>query len=484
MKLRLQILGVLILLLTGGCAEKDTRDPLLIQADSGEANAQFGWAERLRNNPEGLEEAVEWYRKAAEQQHLPSRKALMSIFSSGQMGEELVADGIQMAQMLSQEGVDEAKVIYGKALLSGKGVAQDVETANRLFLELAHNRHPYGLFKEAQITLESGDGSLNYSEKWDLQRQIEKAAEAGYPDAQYYLGTLLEDEEKVEDADKWFLEAARQGHARAMYKMGMAYRRLGDHPRFAPIAFDYLFKAEKAGVEDAVYPLAHSYHRGIGTTTNQEKGIELLEVGAALGQIEAVEYLLKSTYKDEYWDRSEQVRASALMRLAEGLDEKMLMALKSRIDFVDSLYLQEVDYQLDKFALTARKFRSRFDSSLPPLTEEEIEKLGTPFSARYGDYAPLYQKAAEERDGGKHVRTGQVVLGPEPWLQQPGGGILLVRRCCKGRIRTGRIMGLPAIPRRGNRNIFGRPSHARLEKCLRKRSCGGQGGLCPGIDQR
>lgn len=410
MKFFFQLMGLLILFLVIGCAEKDTRDPLLIQAETGEAAAQFQWAERLRNNKGDLEEAVGWYEKAAEQQHLPARMALMSIFSSGRMGEDLVADGIRMARMLSQEGMDEAKVVYGKALVSGKGVVRDVEAANRLFLELAHSRHPYGLFKEAEKTLESADGSLKYSEKWDLQRQVEKAAEAGYPEAQYYLGMLLEEEENLEDSDKWFLEAARQGHARAMYKTGMAYRRLGDHPRFAPIAFDYLFKAVKVGVEEAVYPLAHSYYRGIGTITNQERGIELLEVGAALAQFEAVEFLLKSAYLDEDWDRVEQVRASALMRLVDGLDEKMLMALRSNIDYIDSLYLQEVDYQLDKFALTARKYRSQFDSSIPPLTEEEIKELGTPFSARYGDYAPLYQKAAEERDGESKFELGKLCL--------------------------------------------------------------------------
>ena len=410
MKLCWQTMGVLILFLVIGCAEKDTRDPLLVQAETGEADAQFQWAERLSNNTEGLEEAVEWYEKAAEQQHLPSRKALMSILCSGQLGEEWVADGIQMARMLSQEGVDEAKVVYGRALLSGKRIPQDIEAANRLFRELAQNRHPYGLFKEAQNTLESEDGSLKYSEKWDLQRHIQKAAEAGYPDAQYYLGMLLEEEEHLEDADKWFLEAARQGHARAMFITGMAYRRLGDHPHFAPIAFDFLFKAVKAGVEEAVYPLAHSYYRGIGTLTNQEKGVELLEVGAALGQFEAVEFLLKAAYLDEDWDRQEQVRASALMRLVDGLDGKMLMALRSKTENVDSLYLQEVDYQLDKFDLAARKFRSEFDSSIPPLTEEEIEKLGSLFSERYGDYAPLYQKAAEERDVESMFELGRMCL--------------------------------------------------------------------------
>ena len=419
MKFYLQFMGLLILFLVSGCAEKDTRDPLLIQAETGEAAAQFQWAERLRNNAGSLEEAVDWYEKAAEQQHLPARMALMRILSSGQMGEDLVADGIRMARMLSREGIDEAKVVYGKALLSGKGVVRDIEAANRLFLELAQNRHPYGLFKEAEKTLESDDGSLKYSDKWDLQRQVEKAAEAGYPEAQYYLGMLLEEEEDLEDSDKWFLEAARQGHARAMYKTGMAYRRLGDHPRFAPIAFDYLFKAVKAGVEDAVYPLAHSYYRGIGTTTNQERGIELLEVGAALGQFEAVEFLLKSAYLDEDWDRLEQVRASALMRLVEGLDEKTSMALRSNIDYIDSLYLQEVDYQLDKFELTARKYRSQFDSSIPPLTEEEIKKLETPFSARYGDYAPLYQIAAEERDGESMFELGKLCLDPNLSFSNP-----------------------------------------------------------------
>ena len=419
MKFCFQFMGLLILFIVIGCVEKDTRDPLLIQAETGEANAQFQWAEQLRNNKGDLEVAVEWYEKAAEQQHLPARLALMNILSGGQMGEDLVADGIRMARMLSQEGIDEAKVVYGKALLSGKGVARDVEAANRFFLELAQSRHPYGLFKEAEKTLESDDGSLKYSDKWDLQRQVENAAEAGYPEAQYYLGMLLEEEEDLEDSDKWFLEAARQGHARAMYKTGMAYRRLGDHPSFAPIAFDYLFKAVKAGVKEAIYPLAHSYYRGIGTITNQERGIELLEVGAALGQFEAVEFLLKSAYLDKDWDRVEQVRASALMRLVEGLDTKMLMALRSNIDLVDSLYLQEVDYQLEKFALTARKYRSQFDSSIPPLTEGEIQKLGTPFSARYGEHAPLYQIAAEERDGESMFELGKLCLDPNLSFSNP-----------------------------------------------------------------
>ncbi len=57
-----------------------------------------------------------------------------------------------------------------------------------------------------------------------------------------------------------------------------------------------------------------------------------------------MEFLLKSAYVDEDWDRVEQVRVSALMKVVEGLDEKMLMALRSKIDDVQAFTKARSDY--------------------------------------------------------------------------------------------------------------------------------------------
>lgn len=412
MKTTLPLSLAILFQLCCGCAEKDTRDPLLIKADAGDAMAQFEWAEGKRLSGD-LDEAIVWYEKSITNNYEPARIALMRCYASGEAGAEFISEGVRLAHSLSQSGNHDAMVLYGRALLSGEHVEQDSAKAEELFEQLVAARHPYGLYWEAKIALEEAGESMDLSKKRGWQSQVKKSAEAGVREAQYLLGLLLEEQHENSEADKWYLEAANQGHIGAIFKMGIAYRRLGNHPRYAPLAFEYLSQAAAAGVEAAIFPLAHSYVHGVGTATEKDLGMSWMQVGAALRQFDCVEFLLKTAYLDPEWDRREKVDVGAWLMLADDLDEKMVGAIRAKLFPTDSLFHDEVDYRLEQFDLEARKFRSGFNPSVQELNESELRKLESRFSQRYGEYESLYLKVVEEWDADSMLRLAQLCMDPE-----------------------------------------------------------------------
>lgn len=417
------------MLLIASCGEKDTRDPLLIMADSGDAQAQFEWAKTFDESGR-LEEAAMWYRRAANQNHNQAKRHLMDLLLSDGGNEKYVAEGLGLAKELAEAGIGDAKIIYANALKSGQYLDQDEETADRILRELISEGHPYGAYLKAAKLLEDEESPPGGTR--EVRSLLDTAAKAGFAEAQYLLARILEENGQVSDADKWYLEAAKQGHPHSMYKIGMAYKRLGDHPDYAPLGFDYLKKSFEAGVEEAVSPLALSYYNGVGTLVDKTKGLELMELGAALGQNEAIEFLLKLAYQDEVqgrkWDRSKEVLVSVYLRLSDDLDDNMARSIRSRVLSADSLFWVEVRYRVDQMDLLARQFRSAFDATVPALSPEEETKLNNSFLDRYGDKKALFFEAADARNPDSMFELAKLCFDEESQVHNPKEGFFWINQ--------------------------------------------------------
>ena len=173
-------------------------------AERGDAESQFNLAESYYNGinvTQSRDNAIKWYRKAAEQGHLIAARKIGEVCG-------------------------DTKFLYklGERYYYGKGVSKDYTKAVKFYRKAAELGH-----SEAQFCLGNcyycGRGiNKDYAEavKWYC-----KSAEQGYYKAQYNLGVCYTNGEGVSkdytEAVKFYRKAAEQGHADAQYELGRCY---------------------------------------------------------------------------------------------------------------------------------------------------------------------------------------------------------------------------------------------------------------------
>lgn len=122
-------------------------------------------------------------------------------------------------------------------------------------------------------------------------------AEAGRANAQYYMGVLFGLGRGVErdlgKAETWFLKAAQQGHARAMFSLGNIHRMRSDIPG----AIRYFEQAAEKGMRSAQYNLGVLYATGDGVAKNAGKAFRWYGLAAANGHADA-QYNLGVFHRD------------------------------------------------------------------------------------------------------------------------------------------------------------------------------------------
>ena len=136
------------------------------------------------------EEAVKWWRRAAEQGHAQAQYNLGVSYHEGKGVVQDDAEAAKWFHRAAEQGHAEAQYNLGVSYHNGVGVARDDAKAAKWF------RH---------------------------------AAEQGYAGAQYNLGVLYYEGQGVpqDDAEvvKWYRLAAEQRHVEAQFNLGMAYHK-------------------------------------------------------------------------------------------------------------------------------------------------------------------------------------------------------------------------------------------------------------------
>ena len=176
---------------------------LMLNAQNDNTEAQYKLALAYETGdgvPKDLAEALNWYRKAAEQGHAEAQKKLR----------------VNELLLNAQKGDPQAQLELGKAYETGDGVPKDISEALNWYRKAAEGEHA-----EAQYYLgycfEYGRGiSQNFTDAVNCYR---KAAEQGHPGAQYKLALALETGSGVTrdfaEAANWYRKAAEQGTAEA-----------------------------------------------------------------------------------------------------------------------------------------------------------------------------------------------------------------------------------------------------------------------------
>ncbi len=200
---------------------------IIIKANEGEPNDQFHLGVMYENGdgvPEDFNEAIKWYRSAAEQ------------------GEARAQFHLGLMCYYKNKDVDykEAFKWFAKAADQGHMGAQ--------FILGEMYTHGYGVPKD-----------YNESIKW-----YRKAAEQGHSNAPFALGTLYYLTENYKEAVKWFTKAAEQGNAIAQFNLGgMYYKGVGVIEDYKE-AVKWFTKAAEQDFADAQLKLGFMYYEGEG----------------------------------------------------------------------------------------------------------------------------------------------------------------------------------------------------------------------------
>lgn len=143
-----------------------------------------------------------------------------------------------------------------------------------------------------------GDGVEKDEEvavKW-----FKKAAEQGYPAAQYTLGLCFRVgmgvEQDEEEAVTWFAEAAQQEHGGAQYALGMHYFK-GDGELDDEEAVKWFIKAAEQGHAGAQFDLGYCFRNGRGIEQDDEEAFKWFAEAAQQGHADA-QHVLGLCYED------------------------------------------------------------------------------------------------------------------------------------------------------------------------------------------
>lgn len=148
----------------------------------------------------------------------------------------------------------------------------------------AGSADPKQLYSNAVSRIESGDATGVDS--------LRRAANLGYPAAQFYLAKLYEGgsagiKKDAAEARRWTERAAAGGDGKAMHNLGLYYFEGAGGAKNVTQAAAWFRKAADAGLKDSQYNLARLYELGQGVAANPSEAYKWYLIAAAGGDSEA-----------------------------------------------------------------------------------------------------------------------------------------------------------------------------------------------------
>lgn len=126
--------------------------------------------------------------------------------------------------------------------------------------------------------------------------EIQKAAEAGNPEAQTQVGVLYSQGLGGLPMDKkkavmWYRKAADQGFPMAIWNLAFMYAKGEGVEQNDKTAFKLFEKAAVKGYADAQFDLGYMYYEGIGVKQDREEGLRWINEAASQGNRDAKKFL-------------------------------------------------------------------------------------------------------------------------------------------------------------------------------------------------
>lgn len=193
----------------------DVLQETLTKAQAGDVQAQLDLGEAYLHGKivsRDLEQAMQWFRKAAEQGNAMAQ-ARLGVLIGNFRGKQNYDEALEWLRKSADQNCADGESGLAFMYHNGRGVEKDDDQAVKLFLKAAQQDNSNAEY-ELGFMYQSGEGvSKDYVQAVSWYR---KAADQGYPMAQYQLGEVYENGRGVDkdnaEAVKWFQKSADQGN--------------------------------------------------------------------------------------------------------------------------------------------------------------------------------------------------------------------------------------------------------------------------------
>ena len=282
-------------------------------AKLGNREAQYRYAMLYRDG-QGVDrddtQAVRWLKLAAAQKHADSQYELAKLFDSGRGMEQAdPAAAVSLFRKAAQQKHSGAQLRLAVHYAEGRGVAQDDGQALHWAVESTRLNNseakPYlqQLLKRVTAKAMKGDAKAQFvlamlyrkgeglnADLKSAEQWLRQSAESGNSDAQFHLASFLADEQqpdKLKEAARWYLAAAKQEHIKAMAAYGrMAATGTGMEAN-PQQALKWLHKAAESGDAQAQSALGIIYGETPGFSHDDKQAVAWLSKAAASGRADA-----------------------------------------------------------------------------------------------------------------------------------------------------------------------------------------------------
>src|SRR6266403_1456755 len=231
------------------------------------------------------DQAVAWYRKAAEQGFGLAQNNLGSMYLKGLGVGKDNALGLSWIRKAAEQGHANAQFNVALMYDHGVGVSKDEAQAFAWLRKAAEQ----GV--DAASSLVGFDYELGKGVAKDVVQAAiwsRKAAEHGFSQAQYNLGLMYERGVGVPKDDlesfSWTRKAAEQGFAQAQYNLGLMYDHGAGVAKDDAQAFNWMCRAAEQGNLPGQVSLGGRYLKGIGVKQNDIAAYMWFNLSAAQGE--------------------------------------------------------------------------------------------------------------------------------------------------------------------------------------------------------
>ncbi len=264
-------------------------------AERGDAKGQNVLGVMYENGqgvPQDYAEAIKWFRKAAEQGDANGQNNLGIMYENGHGVPEDYAEAVRWYRKAAEQGDANGQLFLGTMYDDGNGVPQDYVEAIKWYRKAAEQGDASGQCYLGGM-YENGHGvPQDYKEavKW-----YRKAAEQGDADGQNNLGIMYESGHGVQrdyvEAVKWYRKAAEQGYAAGQSNLGYMYDCGHGVPQDDVEAVKWYRKAAEQDYAQGQYNLGVMYENGEGIYKDISKAREWYKKAAEQGHQEAIDAL-------------------------------------------------------------------------------------------------------------------------------------------------------------------------------------------------
>jgi TPR repeat protein len=285
----------------------DAWEKLRALSDNGVAEAQYligmEWADGKFVRVKLPEEAILYFRKAAEQGHAEAQLRLGSNYEFGEGVAKNPLEAAKWYRKVAEQGNLGAQMALARMYASGDGMAKDPAEAakwTRMAAEQedSNDKDRRLLIYRAQYTLglmcQNGEGlakDVATAVKW-----FHKAADIGNAEAMDHLGAMYEDgsgvTQDVVEAITWYRKGAAAGSIDAMNKLGRMYREGNGVVKDSQEAAKWIRQAAEGWDQGAILILGSMYENGEGVPQNMPEAVQWYRKAAARGDADAEKKLI------------------------------------------------------------------------------------------------------------------------------------------------------------------------------------------------